>query len=276
MPHQCTNCGRTFPDGSKEMLSGCPDCGGNRFQFAPATDEGDGAGTSGETEATSDAGTTGDAVADSAPATNADAPTSTGGQTDRSPSDGSPADVFDEWPETARRPAHRSPPDESGASADGARSADGESAPSEPSTTDDSGMNGFTEPATEKFADAPSSASTQDAPSSEDTAQASARSDVVSNEELPPVEAASDSPPTSGPDAPDDGRVVSEPEDDQPSLDDLREELNQQFESIKIVNPGQYELNLMELYNRDEYIISLQEDGRYVIDVPESWHATDE
>jgi len=37
MPHQCTNCGRTFDDGSKEMLSGCPDCGGNKFQFAPTT-----------------------------------------------------------------------------------------------------------------------------------------------------------------------------------------------------------------------------------------------
>lgn len=36
MPHQCTTCGRTFPDGSKEMLSGCPDCGGNKFQFKPA------------------------------------------------------------------------------------------------------------------------------------------------------------------------------------------------------------------------------------------------
>jgi len=36
MPHQCTNCGHTFPDGSKEMLSGCPECGGNKFQFKPA------------------------------------------------------------------------------------------------------------------------------------------------------------------------------------------------------------------------------------------------
>lgn len=54
-------------------------------------------------------------------------------------------------------------------------------------------------------------------------------------------------------------------------MEELREELNKQFESIKIVRPGQYELNLMELYNREEYIISLQEDGRYVIDVPDSW-----
>ncbi|WP_343161676.1 Zn-ribbon containing protein [Natrialba sp. INN-245] len=70
---------------------------------------------------------------------------------------------------------------------------------------------------------------------------------------------------------PDHGRVVSEPSGDQPSIEELRAELNEQFESIKILNPGQYELNLMELYNREEYIISLQEDGRYVIDVPDSW-----
>ncbi|WP_394349008.1 OapC/ArvC family zinc-ribbon domain-containing protein [Natrialba swarupiae] len=70
---------------------------------------------------------------------------------------------------------------------------------------------------------------------------------------------------------PDHGRVVSEPSADQPSMEELRAELNEQFESIKILNPGQYELNLMELYNREEYIISLQEDGRYVIDVPDSW-----
>ena len=51
----------------------------------------------------------------------------------------------------------------------------------------------------------------------------------------------------------------------------MREQLNDQFESIKIFEPGQYELNLMELYNREEYIIALQENGRYVIQVPENW-----
>ena len=77
---------------------------------------------------------------------------------------------------------------------------------------------------------------------------------------------------TSGADAPSDGRVVDTPSDEgRPDLDDLRQELNDQFESIKIVSPGQYELNLMELYDRDEYIISLREDGRYVIEVAESW-----
>lgn len=118
----------------------------------------------------------------------------------------------------------------------------------------------------------------------EDTAQADARSEVVSSNDLP--ETAHPSPDTrdgsshppqqanaasSDEQPPSDGRVVSEPTGEQPSIEELRAELNEQFESIKIVSPGQYELNLMELYNREEYIISLQEDGRYVIDVPDSW-----
>jgi predicted nucleic acid-binding Zn-ribbon protein len=71
---------------------------------------------------------------------------------------------------------------------------------------------------------------------------------------------------------PNDGRVVETPSNDgRPDLDELREELNEQFESIKIVERGQYELNLMELYDREEYIISLREDGRYVIEVADSW-----
>ena len=81
-------------------------------------------------------------------------------------------------------------------------------------------------------------------------------------------------PPTEQPGPPGEGRVVKEPDTsdvDRPELDELRRELNEQFESIRIVAPGQYELNLMELYDREEHIIALQEDGRYVIQVPESW-----
>jgi predicted nucleic acid-binding Zn-ribbon protein len=59
--------------------------------------------------------------------------------------------------------------------------------------------------------------------------------------------------------------------EERPSLEQLREELNDQFESIRVLEPGQYELNLMELYNREEYIIALQEDGKYTIQVPERW-----
>jgi predicted nucleic acid-binding Zn-ribbon protein len=33
MPHQCLKCGKTFEEGSSQLLKGCPDCGGNRFFF---------------------------------------------------------------------------------------------------------------------------------------------------------------------------------------------------------------------------------------------------
>lgn len=152
MPHQCTACGRTFADGSKQMLAGCPNCGGNKFQFLP-----------------------------------------------------------------------------------------GDSTATGPDTVDNDILEAPTEPTVE------------------DHAQATARSAVVTEDELP--ESTREEPPP--------GEDVVE--EDTPDLSELRKELNDQFESIKILQPGEYELNLMELYDRDEYIVALEEDGRYVIDVPSAW-----
>lgn len=39
MPHKCTNCGKIFPDGSEEILSGCPECGWNKFKYLPQDHE---------------------------------------------------------------------------------------------------------------------------------------------------------------------------------------------------------------------------------------------
>lgn len=36
MAHQCLQCGRAFPDGSPELLRGCPACGGTRFFYTQA------------------------------------------------------------------------------------------------------------------------------------------------------------------------------------------------------------------------------------------------
>lgn len=152
MSHQCTHCGHVFPDGSKEMLSGCPECGGNKFQFLPE-----------------------DATPNS----------------------------FD--------------------------------------STSESRTPDATDGAVVESCDV------------EDSAQAAARSSVVDGDDLPDADSESETP------------------DDDPGLDRLREELNDQFESIRIVDHGQYELDLMELYKRDQFIIALQENGRYVIDVPESF-----
>ena len=180
MPHQCTQCGHTFPDGSKEMLSGCPECGGNKFKFEPAAD---------------------------------------------ARAEGASAD------------AEPSAPGENPAQADARREVvSGDDHPTDTADPDSTGNEG------------------------------------VSNEEVPetPTNEPGDPPPEteSTTDTPDPS--------DESDMAALRRELDDQFESIKILEPGQYELNLMELYNREEYIIALREDGQYVIEVPETWLGDDE
>ncbi|MFB6120913.1 MAG: Zn-ribbon containing protein [Halobacteriaceae archaeon] len=204
MPHQCTNCGHTFPDGSKEMLSGCPECGGTKFQFHP--------------EGVPDEPT------DAAP------PEQEGG-------------VVGKAAETVR--------DFVGSDADAPPAESPGAAPAE--STERS------EPAGTSDGRGDAVDSTDDSPSDppEDSAQADARSEVVDKDSLPD---------------PDEANVIEPEDEDRPDIDELREELNSQFESIRIVDKGQYELNLMELYDREEYIIALQENGRYVIEVPDAWH----
>ena len=177
MPHQCTQCGHSFPDGSKEMLSGCPDCGGNKFQFRPAAE-------------TDSSQSPSESAADSA------TPVST--RNDAPPTEGTHADTH-----------HEGPSNEDLTAESGQRESDIEAGPPEPGGPD------------------------------------------------------------SGAPAPDESD--SSGSDETADMAALRQELDDQFESIKILEPGQYELNLMELYNREEYIIALQEDGQYVIEVPETW-----
>ncbi|MFB6084340.1 MAG: Zn-ribbon containing protein [Halorientalis sp.] len=233
MPHQCTNCGQVFDDGSKEMLSGCPDCGGNKFQFHPSSED------------------------------------------------------VPEEPEPSAEPPDPPAPDSSvartvGNAAATVRDLVGGSggsagAPDDPSGRDSTPADSVpSEPAP-----AP------DSPTREDTAQADARSEVVSPDEIPASTGPSpgadepatetfetaDAPTTDSATEPADApETDAASEADRPDLSELREELNDQFESIKVLSPGQYELNLMELYDREEYIIALQEDGRYTIQVPENWH----
>jgi hypothetical protein len=189
MPHQCTGCGYVFEDGSKEMLSGCPDCGGNTFQFHPEE-------------------------ADVPDEPDASPPEPEGGRV---------GDTVGRATSTVRNLVGDEP--EAGA-------------PAEPGPTADS----------------------------EDAAQANARTDVVRSDELPDPPERETPPEPSG-----DGRVVRGPTGERPSLEELREELNEQFESIRIVEPGEYELNLMGLYNREEYVVALKENGRYVIQMPDDW-----
>jgi len=275
MPHQCTECGRTFADGSKEMLSGCPDCGGNKFQFTPASNVE-------ETSRASD--------------TNPSPTQSTSGSAQ--PNSGAAADDGrTEWPTHGDEPeaAQRSKP-VSPTEADDYQRSSLTSETSEADASSSTSTDGSTDPTTEPTPDRETSEFVDsDSPGiSEDSAQASARSDVVSRDELSvanrdseqpsdereaaPPETVGDAdgpdpletaPGADGPDPPETDHLPAA-DHERPELDDLREELNDQFESIRIVSPGKYELNLMELYDRQEYIISLQEDGRYVIEMPNS------
>jgi predicted nucleic acid-binding Zn-ribbon protein len=254
MPHECTNCGLTFPDGSKEMLSGCPDCGGNKFQFHPG-------GSSAESD-----------VAPESP------------PSPESPSSPEPAPT--ESPSSPEAAPNTSPGDTT------------------PSKTTDSSFSLGSLRSQELTSDAPEASESTDPPGddassdAEDPAQTSARSTVTSNDNL--HESDFGRTPHTGSSGPDASRTAPEPTDDTdptgdvpeasddsdppeasddsdpPDISELREELNDQFESIKIHARGEYELNLMELYDREEHIIALQEDGRYAIDVPSSWREADE
>ncbi|MUV57404.1 Zn-ribbon containing protein [Halogeometricum sp. CBA1124] len=384
MPHQCTNCGRVFADGSKEMLSGCPNCGGNKFQFSPSGSGSDAAASTTDSrpassDATPSSGRAADADADTDTATTdresanddagsttwrraasraADAvdPRSGSRRSDSGDDDGGRPDApgrdtqnrqtdssndlddarrrgqsLREWAnsrgfasevegaddettlrenrrrtgDAQRRPPERRPEPESSPSPNASESSpspnasesspspdSSESSPDSASTSDTSTASPDTAP-TPSESSAPSEPSTtpsdtpptpSDTPTDtstdepsvfgdevEDDAQASARSDVVSPDEIRAASENADDRPSDA-----DGRVIEPQSDDRPDLDELREELNDQFESIKIVAPGEYELNLMELYDRPEYIISLREDGRYVIEVPDTWDSHDD
>ncbi|WP_256546193.1 OapC/ArvC family zinc-ribbon domain-containing protein [Halobellus inordinatus] len=332
MPHECTNCGRVFADGSKEMLSGCPNCGGNKFQFRPssATDTGAGDRTTptGADDRTTPTGEDDRTTERQRP--DAD-PSSSGTEPARdtsSPTDDSSGS--NAWREAAERvlgkgsdettdssePDRQEPsrqwvnqrrdePSSSGRdtaphrtraseSTDRTHAMDSQAQPRHSEQTGGETRPGDTDTSSTSppsdTDDAESQPGTTEAPSTvspkENTAQASARSEVVSPDEIAaaspdepdtvapaetPTEATSDS---DGPPTTSEGRVIEPSSDERPDLDELREELNEQFESIRIVAPGEYELNLMELYDRTEYIISLQEDGRYVIEVPDTWDTT--
>ncbi|MDZ7849916.1 MAG: Zn-ribbon containing protein [Halodesulfurarchaeum sp.] len=253
MPHQCTNCTSVFPDGSKEMLSGCPHCGGNTFQYIPKG--ADPEQYEPESNEPPDPPIAEDSVT---------------GKVGRA------ASTVKEYV-SARRD------DES---ANG--KVPGESAPVD--DVPDTGAE-------------TSSSSDEGERSLEDRAQSAARGEVADMSDLSsgaasettpsettgddtkqtPTDSAADTgasetpQPESAHPPREDARVVDEPNEAATTdLETLRAELNDQFESIRIVEPGQYELNLMELYDREEHIIALREDGKYKIEVPDSWREGDE
>ena len=289
------------------MLSGCPQCGGNKFQFHPkgwSEDGDDSIATDSNASAASDTSTP-----DNAPSPR-DLTESDPSRTERSSvaqtvgrATTKVRDFVASDPKKPPKPDAEWPDDwESSVSSSDDASSSSRSPPSDSpagsnptASSAEQGVNDNIEEDDDDIIDADArreSAEEPDIPK-ENAAQASARTDVVSPDELD--QTASEEPDESTaiegridtdsyastadsstvPDSPSNGEVVSEPTGEEPDLAELRAQLNDQFESIKILEPGQYELNLMELYDREEYIIALQENGRYVIQVPEQWIGDD-
>ena len=244
MPHQCTDCNRAFDDGSKEMLSGCPDCGGTTFQFRPdgvsrrdlpdeeppEPPEPDSAvaRTVGSAATTVRDLVSGGSPASGAASSNSDVPASTSSGAD------------------SERTVERSPEDTAQASAR-SEIVSPDDLPPTPETNSSSTARGRSTPADHT----PSNTAQQQQTSQEFTAGNASTTGTHSRDTLA-------SPSGDG-------------DDSRPDISELRKELNDQFESIRVLEPGQYELNLMELFDREEYIIALQEDGKYTIQVPERW-----
>lgn len=49
------------------------------------------------------------------------------------------------------------------------------------------------------------------------------------------------------------------------SIEKVREQLNRQYEGIKVVEQGRFEINLTELYRGNEYVIEVGSDGAYEV-----------
>ena len=334
MPHECTDCGRSFDDGSKEMLSGCPDCGGTTFQFRPPGESAEQTETADPPEppepavdgVTRTVGTAASAVRNLV--TGGDDPGTGAGSPDGA-GDHSGAVTADEGgtpTATADTSGAVTTGDTSGGASD-------DEAPVEPASGGDVGSTGEGETGIitaesdpsvygERSQDAPADETDSEVTDDDDAATASstpedaagdgARSDPSGRPPVPdprPISArpgAEETAEESEPPASDQGvevdidaatggttaetraevgaaddaddvddtsesEVPGHEDGERPTLSQLREELNDQFESIRVVEPGQYELNLMELYDREEYIVALQEDGRYTIQLPERW-----
>lgn len=63
--------------------------------------------------------------------------------------------------------------------------------------------------------------------------------------------------------------MISKTQDDevakQHKIDKLKDDLNRQYEGIKIVSDGHYKIDIGELYRGDAHIIEIGEDGCYKI-----------
>ncbi len=59
-----------------------------------------------------------------------------------------------------------------------------------------------------------------------------------------------------------------QPESKEVKAEPKHDEIGERVESVRIVSPGSYELNLESLLERDEIVMALKEDGTYLVHLP--------
>ncbi len=66
------------------------------------------------------------------------------------------------------------------------------------------------------------------------------------------------------------GEEKEEPVDVEEKAEEVKNQIAEEMgmETVRIVAPGQYEINLDKVLSREEIIISLQQDGKYLLHLP--------
>lgn len=64
------------------------------------------------------------------------------------------------------------------------------------------------------------------------------------------------------------GNKVAQRESGETKRETKTEEIGERVESVRILSPGSYELNLESLLERDEIVMALKEDGTYLVHLP--------
>ncbi len=62
--------------------------------------------------------------------------------------------------------------------------------------------------------------------------------------------------------------VNPEPKESKVEKKKEKEEIGDRVESVRILSPGSYELNLDSIMKRDEIVMALKEDGTYIVHLP--------
>lgn len=64
------------------------------------------------------------------------------------------------------------------------------------------------------------------------------------------------------------GNKVAQRESGETERETKTEEIGERVESVRILSPGSYELNLESLLEREEIVMALKEDGTYLVHLP--------